>query len=92
MLRVSEKAARFYKEEMALKDGDSLQLFVRHGGIGIGGYALGVEKAVPRDFDIKQTIEGITFFARPDDLWFLDQLQLDFDESLSDLKLSFKAS
>ncbi|MFC7393385.1 HesB/YadR/YfhF family protein [Scopulibacillus cellulosilyticus] len=92
MLQVSEKVARFYKNEMALEDGDALQLFVRHGGIGIGGYALGVEKSFPRDLDIKQTIEGITFFARPDDLWFLDQLELDCDEQLSELKLSFIAS
>lgn len=88
MLQISEEAARFYKNEMGLKDGDCVKLFVQYGGLGVGGYALGVEKDQPKDGDMIHTVEGITFFSCSDDLWFTSQLQMDWDPFSSDVKLS----
>ncbi|TCP30232.1 uncharacterized protein YneR [Scopulibacillus darangshiensis] len=91
MLQISKQAARFYKDEMALQDGDGLKLYVRYGGYDEGGFALGVEKALPTELDTKTNIEGITFFSCPDDLWFTSNIVLDFDDECSDLKLSYTA-
>lgn len=91
MLQVSKQAARFYKDEMALEDGDTLKLFVRYGGAGVGGFGLGVEMAHPDECDTQVTVEGVTFFFCPDDLWFISNVKLGFDEICSDLTLSITA-
>lgn len=87
LLQISAPAARFYKEEMELEDGDGLKLFVRFGGTFDYSYSLGVERGLPTDDDIIKTVNGIMFFTSPDDLWFTDHILLDFDEKESELVL-----
>jgi len=87
LLQISAPAARFYKREMELNDGDGLKLFVRYGGMFDYSYSLGVEKGLPTEDDIIKTVNGIMFFTSPDDLWFTDHILLDFDEEESELVL-----
>ncbi len=88
MVQVSREAALFYKNEMELSEGECLKVFVQYGGLEAGGYALGVAKDIPGEEDLKQVIEGITFFSCEDDNWFTSKLQMDFDDSASDIKLT----
>ncbi|WP_353626224.1 hypothetical protein [Bacillus sp. JCM 19041] len=41
-LIITERAANFYKKEMDLNSGDILRLYVRVGGIGSGGFSIGI--------------------------------------------------
>lgn len=85
MFTVTERAAHFYKREMELKSGDALRLFVRYGGYGKDGFSIGVEKSEGKDIVDGKEIEGITFFAHPDDRWFVDLVTMDADEDLEDV-------
>ncbi|WP_257350513.1 HesB/YadR/YfhF family protein [Pseudalkalibacillus decolorationis] len=80
MFSISNPAVQLYKEELDLQAGDGLQLFVRYAGTGIG-FCLGVEKGLPQDGDYVQEIEGIRFFVKPHEVWFVDQMKMDCDDS-----------
>ncbi|TLS37425.1 HesB/YadR/YfhF family protein [Pseudalkalibacillus caeni] len=83
---VTDSAARFYKHEMDLKNGDCLRLFCRYAGSGAeGGFKLGVMADHPEDGDFIQQFNGINYFVRPGDQWFIDQMKLDYDESNQDV-------
>ncbi|WP_347550291.1 iron-sulfur cluster biosynthesis family protein [Pseudalkalibacillus hwajinpoensis] len=82
MFVVTDSAAEFYRNEMELRNGDCLRLFVRYAGSGdSGGFSLGVMSDRPSYDDYKQEVGGVTYFVRPDDQWFVDRMKLDYDES-----------
>ncbi|GGG13874.1 HesB/YadR/YfhF family protein [Paenibacillus abyssi] len=87
---VEQPAARWYKQEMSLSDGDSLRVFVRLGGCGSvqPGFSLGVMKETPRNPGLSQEVEGIVFYMEEDNLWYLDgrALHIRFDEQLDDIQ------
>jgi uncharacterized protein YneR len=91
LFTVTKRAARFYKKEMELENGEAIRLFVRYGGkAGKNGFSVGVERSGKLDRHCDQTIiDGITFFADPDDRWFLDTVTLDADENLEDVVLTY---
>jgi uncharacterized protein YneR len=76
---ISERAVALYKEEMGLKEGDCIRLFVRYLGASESGFSLGVAKDIPDDEDYLQDYEGIIFFVRPNDHWFVLDMNLDYD-------------
>ncbi|WLD95252.1 HesB/YadR/YfhF family protein [Alkalihalobacillus sp. AL-G] len=80
MFSISSPAVQLYKEELGLKKGDSLQLFVRYAGTGLG-FCLGVEPGLPENDDYVREIDGIRFFVKSDELWFVDQMSMDYDAS-----------
>jgi len=86
---VTKRAAQFYKKEMELKDGDAVRLYVRYGGQGQYGFSVGIEKSEQNPIQDGTEIEGITFYADPDDRWFVDLLTLDADEKLEDVVLTY---
>ncbi|WP_059105682.1 iron-sulfur cluster biosynthesis family protein [Shouchella shacheensis] len=82
-LEITPKAASFYKQEMDLQKGDTLRLYVRVGGVGSGGFSVGIM----RDDDPSASAyvlerESITFFVTEDDFWYLDEMMIDYDEDL----------
>ncbi|MFC4617443.1 hypothetical protein ACFO4N_01710 [Camelliibacillus cellulosilyticus] len=83
MLRISKRAAQFYKKEMELVDGDALNLFVRYNGEETGGFSFGVEKSPENTSGI--IVEGITFSVKPEDDWLMATIQLDVDDDGKDL-------
>lgn len=80
MFEISSNVVQLYRDEMDLKDGDFIQLFVRYAGGTSGGYAIGVNKNSPESEDFTKNIEGINFFVKPDDHWFVEGMILDYDK------------
>ncbi|MFY4774011.1 HesB/YadR/YfhF family protein [Metabacillus sp. RGM 3146] len=77
-LKVSNKAASWYKEELDLNDGDSLRFFVRYGGNSTiqSGFSLGVINDTPKEAAAMAEANGLTFFVEESDVWYFDQYDL----------------
>ncbi|WP_029192425.1 HesB/YadR/YfhF family protein [Paenibacillus harenae] len=91
-LIVEQPAARWYKTEMELKDGDFIRIYVRLGGCGSvhPGLSLGVTKDTPRSPALSETIDGITYYIEEDNLWYLDNqsLRISFDEQYEEIMMA----
>ncbi|ANB58943.1 iron-sulfur cluster biosynthesis family protein [Anoxybacillus sp. B7M1] len=85
---IKPKALAWYKEELDLREGDSIRFFARYGGCSTvqKGFSLGMEKSVPSDPKAQTTIDGITFFVEDNDIWYFDghDLIVDFNEQASE--------
>ncbi|MOA32426.1 Iron-sulfur cluster biosynthesis [compost metagenome] len=90
-IEVEQPAARWYKSEMELNDGDSVRIFVRLGGCGSvhPGLSLGVTKEAPRKIGLSEKVEGVTFFIEEDNLWYLENksLRISFDEKHEEIMM-----
>lgn len=82
-LTISEKAVNLYKQEMGLKEGDSIRLYVRVGGCGSGGFSVGVGKDKPSHTSYITVVNGIQFFVEEEDFWYLNGMTIDFDDDLN---------
>ncbi|KHF39872.1 iron-sulfur cluster biosynthesis family protein [Halalkalibacter okhensis] len=87
-LTITDSAVSLYIKEIPLIQGDSLRLFVRVGGVGSGGFSVGVIKEQPTPTSYQVTKQGITFFVNNDDFWYLDGMTIDYDEDLGYLHFS----
>lgn len=91
-LKVAEEAAQWYKEELELKDNDSLRFFVRYGGVGglKPGLSLGIRPDTPQEPTAETTVKGIQFYIEKDDAWYFDnhsvQVIYDSDKEEPDFK------
>ncbi|MFB4164220.1 HesB/YadR/YfhF family protein [Alteribacillus sp. JSM 102045] len=85
-LTITPEAARHYKEEMDLKESDHLRLFVRIGGVGSGGFSIGVAKEKPEAEAYVLQEEGISFFVNPQDKWYLDGMTISYDKTIDFLQ------
>ena len=49
-ITMSDKAVQWYKEDLALTEGDSVRFYVRYGGFNsfIKGFSLGIDKEKPK--------------------------------------------
>ncbi|MFZ4452466.1 HesB/YadR/YfhF family protein [Salibacterium aidingense] len=79
---IKPEAALLYKEEMELEDGDYLRLYVRIGGVGSGGYSIGVGKEKPEADAYVLQEQGIYFFVNPQDQWYLDGMIISYDSKI----------
>jgi len=88
-LIVEQQAARWYKQEMDLSEGDSLRIFVRLGGCGSvhPGLSLGIVKEEPRNPGLVTLVEGIQFFLEEDNVWYVDEkdLHISFNEQYEEI-------
>lgn len=93
-LVVEQPAARWYKTEMGLADGDAVRIYVRLGGCGSvhPGLSLGVIKDVPRNIGLSDTVDGVTFYIEEDNLWYLDHktLTISFDERYEEITMEVR--
>ncbi|GFN31682.1 HesB/YadR/YfhF family protein [Paenibacillus xylaniclasticus] len=84
-IKVDADVARWYINEMSLKPGDQMQIFVRLGGCGSvqPGMSLGITKEASNAPRLSQVREGIEFYMLEDQLWYLDNkdLELRFEEN-----------
>lgn len=82
-LTITNEAAAFYKNEMELDNHVCLRLYVRVGGVGSGGFSVGVER-----LDVRPatwfTIEAgkLSFAIAEDDYWYFDGMTIDYNEDL----------
>ncbi|MBP3950689.1 iron-sulfur cluster biosynthesis family protein [Bacillus suaedae] len=79
---ITNQAAALYKKEILLQKGESLRLYVRVGGVGSGGFSVGVMKDQPTPTSFKVEREGIVFFITEDDFWYFDGMTIDYEEDL----------
>ncbi|MGG1636893.1 hypothetical protein BK120_19035 [Paenibacillus sp. FSL A5-0031] len=90
-LIVEQPAARWYKKEMGLSDGEAIRIYVRLGGCGSvhPGLSLGIMKDEPKTAGLRDVVEGITYFIEDDNLWYLDNktLRISFDEKYEEIKM-----
>ncbi len=89
-LHVTPEAARFYKEEMDLQEGDQLCLYVKLYGSSSAhpNFSLGIAKGMCGDSTLSATVEGITFYLDPHDEWYVQGYSLEV--SCIDDEIAFK--
>lgn len=84
-LKINEKALKWYKDELDLKEGDQVRFFVRYGGCSNvqKGFSLGVSKDEPQQIGVSAEKDGITFFVEESDVWYFDghDLLVSYNES-----------
>lgn len=81
-LEISQAAAKWYKEEFDLEDGDYVRFFVQlYGGIPTShpNYFLAVSVGKEGQVAMSQTVEGITFYVNENDKWILEQFHMTID-------------
>lgn len=73
-LIVDEAAVRWMKQEMNVKQGETMRIYVKLGGHASlqPGYSLGISRDVPQNPGLLQEADGVTFFMEADQLWYLD--------------------
>lgn len=85
-IKITDKAMRWFKEEMDAKTGDYIRFFARYGGCSTvqSGFSLGVSKEVPNLIGEKHEQAEITFYIEESDLWYFGENDLIVDCSLED--------
>lgn len=90
-LHVSAEAASWYKDEMGLKDGEALRIFVKlYGSSKVHpNYSLGVTREEPRHPTLRATVNGVTFFVEEQDDWFVNgyDLRLELNQGEIDMEM-----
>ncbi|WP_298785758.1 HesB/YadR/YfhF family protein [uncultured Marinococcus sp.] len=81
-MTITEEAGRHYKQEMDLGDGASVRLFVRIGGVGSGGFSIGVEPGEPSGPSYQTEAGGVRFFVEPQDQWYLDGMTISYHPAI----------
>lgn len=76
-IQITNKAAKWYKEEFEIDQQAQLRFFVRYGFGGlIPGFSLGISYDTPKDVYASSNVEGITFFIENKDAWYFDDKDL----------------
>ena len=87
-LTITPQAIAWYKEELHLKEGDSLKISGKYGGatnVHVG-FSTGIEKTTPHQVNYETVLEGITFFTEQGDDWFFADynLSITLDDKLNE--------
>lgn len=80
MFTITDNAAQLYIDEIQLKKGDSLRLYVRVGGVGSGGFSVGVMKEEPNERSYCIEKQGVIFSISEDNFWYFDGMTIDYNE------------
>lgn len=77
-ITLSEDAAKWYEQELALQKGDQVRFFVRYGGNSTiqTGFSLGIQIEEPISVGAAITLNGINYFIEETDLWYFDSKDL----------------
>ncbi|MCL6631739.1 MAG: hypothetical protein K6T63_03825 [Alicyclobacillus herbarius] len=72
-LTVTPEAARWFRSELQLQDGDAVRIFVRYGGGSViePGFAFGIRVEEPKSVAVMVEQEGTRYFIRRGDADFL---------------------
>jgi uncharacterized protein YneR len=90
--KVSSDAANWFINELDLEQGDYVQFFVKlYGGIPTAhpNYYLGISVGKDGDTNIKDELEGITFYFNSQDSWFLDEYDLKIEMGNEEVEYIF---
>jgi len=87
-IRMSDQVFQWYKEELALSEGDFIRFYIRYGGLNsfVKGFSLGMDKENPEQTHTQIEKDGITFFIEDSDTWYFDDrdLLIEFNEKLGE--------
>jgi uncharacterized protein YneR len=80
-IHICNEAAKWYKNELYLQNGDCVRFYARYGGINtfLPGFSLGLSTEKPEDIGVKEEVDGVTFFIEGKDLWYFDDKNLYID-------------
>ncbi|MDQ0255434.1 uncharacterized protein YneR [Evansella vedderi] len=91
---VTDEAIKWFRDELDVSEGDSVQFFVRYGGCGDfqSGFSLGVNVKEPEDIGTSIEKEGLLFFIENKDIWYFDDqdLLVEFDEKIGEIQYTKK--
>ncbi|PLT29346.1 HesB/YadR/YfhF family protein [Peribacillus deserti] len=92
-IKISDEAAKWYSEEMELKEGDFVRFLARYGGCSTvqSGFSLGISLEGPVNLGVSAVKNGITFFVEESDLWYFDNkdLVINFNEKFEEPEISY---
>ena len=88
---LSNEALNWFKEEMAVVSGDSIQFFARYGGASPlhEGFSLGVRMEEPDEVAVETELEGVRYYIeRRDEWYFVDHdLHVNVNPNVHELNL-----
>lgn len=73
-LNVTEDAAKWYKKELDLNDGDSVKFFGKV--YGVNGFSIALAVMEPSRPLAQSEVNGITFYVEKSDSWFFEDVDL----------------
>ncbi len=95
-ISVTERAIKWYKEEMEMESGDHIRFYTQFYGSSPvqETFSLGFTKDEPIDMIASTVHEGIIFFVEESDLWFFDghDLQVDYNEKSDVIEYQYTKS
>ncbi|MGM8213679.1 HesB/YadR/YfhF family protein [Virgibacillus sp. W0430] len=93
-LKITEKAANWYIQELNVSPSNFVRFFVRYGGYGgiVPGFSLGVGLDKPVDVHTATTMAHCTFYIEDSDAWYFDgnNLNITFDDELQEPKINYE--
>ncbi|MBU9713244.1 HesB/YadR/YfhF family protein [Evansella tamaricis] len=89
---ISDKAIKWFQDELDVKPGDGVQFFVRYGGCGNiqTGFSLGVVKKDPEDPVVTVTEKDIHFYIETKDEWYFNgkDFSVDYDSTIDEIQFT----
>src|SRR5690625_5098211 len=93
---ISEEAAKWYKTELELSDGDYVRFYVRYGGVGgnVPGFSVGLSNESPIQIHTSVKVNNITFYIEEQDAWYYEDknLVVIFNEQLNEPQFTYEAA
>ncbi|USB35087.1 HesB/YadR/YfhF family protein [Paenibacillus sp. YPG26] len=93
MIHVTDSAAKWYKKELELQEGQAIRFFVRYsaGGHIHPGFSLGIGVEDPGSPGYAMEAEGINFYMEEQDMWYLEgyDLKVTYEESSDDIAYEY---
>ncbi|MGE8205816.1 HesB/YadR/YfhF family protein [Heyndrickxia sp. NPDC080065] len=93
-IRITDEAGKWFKDEMFLKNGDSIRFFVKYGGSSPvqEGFSLGISNEAPSDIAVHTEQGGIVYYIEEKDLWYFDDhhLYVSYDGDLDEPVYEYK--
>lgn len=92
-ITISDKANRWFIEEMDLEPGDAVRFLGKlYGKTDVhDNFSVGMRIDDPRDVLAEKQIDGITYFIEKNDEWFFSgyNFEVQYDEETMDIKYNF---
>ncbi|MDN4616460.1 HesB/YadR/YfhF family protein [Paenibacillus sp. PsM32] len=90
---VSDEAARWYKKELSLAEGDAVRFYARYSSNSEihPGFSLGISVEPPVSPALTQDVENIHFYMEDQDLWYINgyQLNVEYIEHEDDIRYAY---
>ncbi|MEI5909238.1 HesB/YadR/YfhF family protein [Bacillus spongiae] len=91
---VSERAQKWFTDEMDVQPGDYIRFYVRYGGSSPlhEAFSLGIAKEEPIDASVETIINEVIYYIESKDEWFFDghHLFVQYNEALDEPEYEYK--